>query len=75
MLIGASLLPCAFGCAGALYGAGACIADAALLLLAMRLHTSPNGSEAIAARRLFGFSILYLFLLFAGLLTDTVVLR
>ena len=72
LLVGASLLPCAFGCAGALYGAGMCIADAALLLLAIRLQASPNGTEAVAARRLFAFSILYLFLLFAGLLADTV---
>jgi protoheme IX farnesyltransferase len=71
LLVGASLLPCAFGCAGALYGAGTCIADAALLLLAIRLQASPNGTDAVAARRLFAFSILYLFLLFAGLLADT----
>ena len=75
LLVGASLLPCAFGCAGALYGAGACIADAVLLLLAIRLQASPNGSKAVAARRLFGFSILYLFLLFAGLLADAALLR
>jgi len=58
------------GCAGALYGAVACIADAALLFLAVRLQASSKGSEGIAARRLFAFSLLYLFLLFAGLLAD-----
>jgi heme O synthase-like polyprenyltransferase len=34
------------------------------------MFTSENGSEARAARRLFGFSILYLFILFARLLAD-----
>ena len=75
LLAAASLLPCALGCAGALYGAAACIADAALLFLAIRLRASSKGSEAIAARRLFAFSILYLLLLFAALLADTAVLR
>jgi protoheme IX farnesyltransferase len=75
LLVGASLLPCAFGFAGALYGAVACIADAALLLLAMRLHASKDDRDAAPARRLFGFSILYLFLLFAGLLADAALLR
>jgi protoheme IX farnesyltransferase len=75
LLVGVSLLPCALGCAGGLYGAVACIADAALLFLAIRLQASSEGSEAIAARRLFAFSILYLLLLFAGLLADTALLR
>ena len=75
LLVGASLLPCAFGCAGALYGAVACIADAVLLILAMRLHASKDDRDAAAARRLFGFSILYLFLLFSGLLADAALPR
>src|SRR5438132_2402787 len=57
LLAVASLLPCAFGCAGALYGAVACIADAALLSLAVRPQASSRGSEAIAARRLSAFSL------------------
>jgi len=75
LLVGASLLPCAFGCAGALYGAVACIADAVLLILAMRLHASRDDRDAAAARRLFGFSILYLFLLSSGLLADAALPR
>ena len=75
LLVGASLLPCALGCAGALYGAMACIGDAALLVLAIRLQVSSKNSEAMAARRLFAFSILYLFVLFAGLLADTALFR
>jgi heme o synthase len=75
LLVGASLLSCAFGCAGALYGAVACIADAVLLILAMRLHASKDDRDAAPARRLFGFSILYLFLLFSGLLADAALPR
>src|SRR5438874_6330684 len=56
LLVGASLLPCAFGCAGALYGAVACIADAVLLILARRLHASRDDRDAAPARRLFGVS-------------------
>jgi protoheme IX farnesyltransferase len=75
LLAAASLLPCTFGFTGALYCALACLCGAALLFLAIRLQASSKGSEAVAARRLFGFSILYLFLLFAGLLGDTALLR
>jgi heme o synthase len=75
LLVGASLLPCAFGLTGALYGAVACTCGVALLLLALRLHTSTNRGDTAAARRLFGFSILYLFLLFSGLLADTALPR
>jgi protoheme IX farnesyltransferase len=69
------LLPCALGFAGALYGALACLCGATLLFLAIRLQASANGREAVAAHRLFGFSILYLFLLFAGLLADAALMR
>src|SRR5437763_11665022 len=70
MLAAASLLPFALGLTGVLYGAVACIADAVLLILAMRLHASKDDRDAAPARRLFGFSILYLFLLFSALLAD-----
>jgi len=70
MLAAAALLPWALGFAGGLYAAVAGCCSTALLLLAIRLLTSQSGSEAIFARRLFGFSIIYLFLLFAGLLAN-----
>ena len=72
MLAAASLLPWALGFAGGLYGAVACCCGAVLLFLAIRLLSSRNGSEAAIARRLFGFSIIYLFLVFAGLLANPV---
>jgi protoheme IX farnesyltransferase len=75
LLAAASLSPCAFGFTGALYGAVASIVGAVLLLLAMQLYASKNGRDAAPAHRLFAFSILDLFLLFAGLLADTALLR
>ncbi len=74
MLATASLLPFALGFTGVLYGAVACSCGAALLHRAIRLYTGSTDSEARLARRLFAFSILYLFLLFSGLLADTVLL-
>jgi heme O synthase-like polyprenyltransferase len=41
----------------------------------MRLHASKDDRDAAPARRLFGFSILYLFLLFSGLLADAALPR
>jgi protoheme IX farnesyltransferase len=73
MLAAASLLPWALGFAGRLYGAVAGCCGAVLLFLAVRLLTSRNGSEAGFAWRLFGFSIIYLFLLFAALLANPLV--
>jgi protoheme IX farnesyltransferase len=71
ILVVVSVLPWALRFTGALYGAVACICGVTLLFLAIRLHRCSYGNEAVAARRLFAFSILYLFLLFAGLLADT----
>jgi len=74
MLATASLLPFALGFTGVLYGAVACSCGAALLHRAIGLYTGRTDSEARLARRLFAFSILYLFLLFSGLLADTMLL-
>ena len=70
LLAAASLLPWALGLAGALYAAIAGCCGAALLFLAIRLLASRSSSEAASARRLFGFSIIYLFALFATLLIE-----
>ena len=75
MLAAASLLPFVLGLAGVLYGAVACSCGAALLHRAIRLYTGSAESETRLSRRFFGFSILYLFLLFAGLLVDTALPR
>jgi protoheme IX farnesyltransferase len=53
------------------YGTVAIIAGAGLLWLAVNVYREREGVAAVrAARRLFGFSILYLFALFATLLIE-----
>jgi heme o synthase len=67
--VGAS--PWLFGYAGLIYGITAVAAGAAIAHLALQLYRfgdTPAGDRA--AKRLFGLSILYLFLLFAVLLID-----
>ena len=65
----ASELPWMLGFAGTLYGAVAAICGALFLLLAIQLNRT-TGDHRRAARRLFLFSITYLFVLFAVLLID-----
>jgi protoheme IX farnesyltransferase len=71
VLVPVSLTPWLLGHAGLPYGVTAVAAGACLALLAYRLRAAVEGRTTdLAARRLFGFSILYLFALFAGLLVD-----
>ena len=67
LLVPLSLVPSFLGMAGLAYGATAAIAGAYLLLLAVRVFRDQSESSA---RRLFGFSILYLFALFAALIVE-----
>jgi heme o synthase len=69
LLVIASGLPWALGFAGATYGAIVAVFGAAFLLLAGRINRSV-GVDRRAAHRLFVFSIVYLFALFAALLFD-----
>jgi heme o synthase len=65
--------PWYLGYAGALYGVVALLAGAAMIGLALRLRGEASGATATkhaVSKRLFSFSILYLFLLFAMLLVD-----
>jgi protoheme IX farnesyltransferase len=61
------LTPWLFGNAGSVYGATAIAGGALMLVLAVRVWRPGDRAHA-AGKRLFGFSILYLFLLFAALL-------
>jgi heme o synthase len=71
VLVPVSLAPWLFGYAGLVYGVAAVLAGALLALLAWRVWAAAEGRATdLAARRLFGFSILYLFALFASLLVD-----
>jgi protoheme IX farnesyltransferase len=65
----ASALPWILGFAGTVYGAIAVVCGAIFLLLAGQLNWSV-GADRRAAHRLFVFSIVYLFVLFAALLVD-----
>jgi heme o synthase len=65
--------PWFMGYADAIYGATALIAGGAMAGLAWRLWAEGSGERAAQfAKRLFGFSILYLFVLFAVLLIEGV---
>jgi len=69
LLLPVSLLPCALGFSGPLYGATAAVNGAVLIVLALQLSRSPDADRR-AAYRLFAFSIFHLFVLFAVLLAD-----
>jgi len=69
LLVPISILPWALGFAGVIYGATAAISGATMILLAWQVRQSSD-AEKRPARRLFAFSILYLFVLFAMLLAD-----
>jgi protoheme IX farnesyltransferase len=74
VLVPVSLAPWLLGFAGMVYGVAALAAGALLAVLAWQLRTADDGRPTEqAARRLFGFSILYLFVLFAVLLVDRAV--
>jgi protoheme IX farnesyltransferase len=71
LLLPISMLPCGLGFAGLLFGTAAVICGAILIALAFQLHRS-KGTDRRAAHRLFAFSILYLFVLFAALLLSNI---
>jgi protoheme IX farnesyltransferase len=73
LLVAAAVLPWAFGAAGTVYALISGLSGAAMIALAIRLDRSLY-LDARPARRLFAFSILYLFFLFAALLVDAAVI-
>jgi protoheme IX farnesyltransferase len=70
LLAPVSLLPWALGFAGAIYGVAAVIGGTVFVRLALRLRRA-GAFYRRAAHRLFGFSIVYLTVLFAALLADS----
>ena len=64
-------LPWFLGYTGALYGVVALAGGAGMVALALRIRA--DGEDHAASRKMFGFSILYLFLLFVTLLVDRAV--
>jgi protoheme IX farnesyltransferase len=57
------------GYAGVLYGAVASVTGAVMLLIAWQIYRERSPADT-ACRKMFAFSILYLFLLFAVLLVE-----
>ena len=72
LLVMVALLPALLNLGGPVYALSAIIAGGILLSLALAVHRVREGREADrAARRLFAYSIVYLFVLFAVLLLET----
>jgi protoheme IX farnesyltransferase len=69
LLVPVSILPWALGFVGVIYGAFALVAGAKLILLAWQVQSGEKDRER-AAKRMFAFSIVYLFTLFAVFLAD-----
>ena len=64
-------LPYAMGLGGPLYGVTALLSGAAMLWFAVKVYRIRDGeAAALAAKNLFGFSIIYLMLLYAVLLAE-----
>lgn len=70
ILLPVGMLPWFVGFAGAFYAVTALAAGLIMLTLSFRLHRSSDAPGDHTAKRLFGFSILYVFLLFAVLLVE-----
>jgi heme o synthase len=64
------LAPWLLGFAGIAYASVAAAGGAVMILLAVQLRAQEETAEEQAARRLFAFSVLYLFVLFAMLLLE-----
>ncbi|HUV32612.1 MAG TPA: heme o synthase [Devosiaceae bacterium] len=64
------LAPVLVGMAGALYGIAAALLGAIFVFIAVRLWAAPEEGMRAQARRLFSFSMVYLFAVFLALLAD-----
>jgi protoheme IX farnesyltransferase len=76
LLFVVSVLPWAIGGTGAIYGVAALALSAVFVVFAIEVfrHRSGEGDKMRPEKKLFGFSVLYLFALFAALVADRVVL-
>jgi heme o synthase len=74
VLVAVAVAPWPLGYFDAVYGVTSLILGGAMLALAVNVYRRRERSESLrAARKLFAFSILYLFALFATLLIEVVV--
>ena len=73
MLVAVAAAPWPLGYFDAVYGVTSLVLGAGMLVLAVRVYRHREGREALRApRKLFAFSIVYLFALFAALLLEVV---
>ncbi|MEN8195410.1 MAG: heme o synthase [Pseudomonadota bacterium] len=70
LLVPVTLAPWLLGFSGAVYGATATLLSLGFLGCAVRVWRERAGAGDANAKRMFGFSILYLFLIFAALVAD-----
>ena len=76
VLVAVAVAPWPLGYFGAAYGAAALVLGVVMLALAVQVYRQRTGAAALrAARRLFRFSIVYLFALFAALLLGELAAR
>ncbi len=75
-MVAAALAPWALGLAGWIYGSVSAVLNAVFLLLAVRVwrNTASEPAEMGPEKKLFAFSILYLFILFGAIVADRLVL-
>jgi protoheme IX farnesyltransferase len=75
-MILAAIAPWALGLTGWIYGAGAVVLNSVFLALAIAvsLNRATEPAQMAPEKRLFKYSILYLFLLFAALVADRLIL-
>jgi protoheme IX farnesyltransferase len=74
VLVAVAVAPWPMGYFSAVYGVTSLILGAGMMLCAVNVYTRRTGSAALrATRKMFAFSILYLFALFAVLLLEVVV--
>ncbi len=74
VLVAVAATPWALGYFSAVFGVSSLVLGGWMLLLAINVYRRREGAPAVrAARQLFGFSLLYLFALFAILLLEVVV--
>lgn len=69
-LLPLTVSPYVFGATGLIYATGAALLGLLFIACAVRVWREPDPAGDRCARQMFGFSILYLFLLFALLLAD-----
>jgi protoheme IX farnesyltransferase len=77
LLLPLSMLPWWIGGTGAIYGIAALVLSGAFLVLSAQvgLRTDLPGDKMLPEKRLFGFSVLYLFALFAALVADRLLIQ